>query len=264
MVGFGAGLTLSSTVPPAVKWSVPSRHGLVVGLVVSGLALGPLWLNDTIRVTIRVHGVSWMLLVHGIVLLATIVLLSLLLENPLQGYVPPGSYAGADDRGTQPGALGRSDHSADGAHAELPVVLGEQLPAQRHERLSGAASDHPVGAEPCERVGSRGRRWRWAGRSELCSPACGMTVRVRWARGPWWPFWWPGSRAALSWRRSARRRSRPFLIAASCARGLRGRVGMHDGLLRDQERGRQLRPRLHGRSCWQPSRRAGCGVRGGR
>ncbi len=76
MVGFGAGLTLSSTVPPAVKWSVPSHHGLVVGLVVSGLALGPLWLNETIRVTIRVHGVSWMLLVHGIVLLATIVLLS--------------------------------------------------------------------------------------------------------------------------------------------------------------------------------------------
>ena len=93
MVGGGAGLAFSSVVPPAVKWSVPRRRGLVVGLVLAGTALGPLWLNDAVQTFVRERGFSSVLLMQGIALLALIVALSQALEDPLPGYVPPGSYA---------------------------------------------------------------------------------------------------------------------------------------------------------------------------
>ncbi len=97
MVGGGAGLTFASVVPPAVKWSVPRRRGLVVGLVLAGIALGPLWLNDAVQAFVRERGFSSVLLMQGIALLALIVALSQLLEDPLPGYVPPGSYAEDED-----------------------------------------------------------------------------------------------------------------------------------------------------------------------
>ena len=97
MVGGGAGLTFASLVPPAVKWSVPRRRGLVVGLVLAGTALGPLWLNTTVQAFVRGRGFSSVLLMQGIALLALIVALSQVLEDPLPGYVPPGSYAEDED-----------------------------------------------------------------------------------------------------------------------------------------------------------------------
>ena len=102
LVGGGAGLTLACTVPPALKWSVPRHQGLVVGVVVSGLALGPLWLNGTVAQLVSFLGASSMLLVHGVVLLAVIVGLSQLLEDPLPGYVPPGSYSDVEGQPFNP------------------------------------------------------------------------------------------------------------------------------------------------------------------
>ncbi len=96
MVGGGAGLIFACVVPPAIKWSVPRQHGLMVGVVISGLALGPSWLNGAVWSAIGVRGVSSTLMIHGVTLLAVVAVLSQLLEDPLPGYVPPGSYSGAD------------------------------------------------------------------------------------------------------------------------------------------------------------------------
>ena len=120
MVGGGAGLTFASVVPPAVKWSVPRRRGLVVGLVLAGIALGPLWLNDAVQAFVRERGFSSVLLMQGIALLALIVALSQVLEDPLPGYVPPGSYAEDEDRRRRAGSVVRPLLSA---HARNPLVL---------------------------------------------------------------------------------------------------------------------------------------------
>lgn len=92
MVGSGAGLTFSSLIPPAVKWTVKRHSGLVAGVVTAGFASGPAWVNGRILSLVQTYGVSSVLLVQGIVLLAVIVGLSQMLENPLVGYVAPGSY----------------------------------------------------------------------------------------------------------------------------------------------------------------------------
>jgi OFA family oxalate/formate antiporter-like MFS transporter len=96
MLGGGAGLTFASVVPPLVKWSAPRHRGLVVGLAVGAFALGPAWLNETAGTFVRQRGVSSVLLAQGIALLAVVVLLSQLLDNPLVGFVPPGSYSDSD------------------------------------------------------------------------------------------------------------------------------------------------------------------------
>jgi OFA family oxalate/formate antiporter-like MFS transporter len=96
MVGIGAGLTLSSVVPPALKWSVPRHHGLILGLVLSGLALGPVWLTAPLGWLMQGRSLGSALLIQGVILLGVIVVLSQLLENPLLGYVPPGSYSDPD------------------------------------------------------------------------------------------------------------------------------------------------------------------------
>jgi OFA family oxalate/formate antiporter-like MFS transporter len=95
MVGCGAGLTFASAVPPGVQWLVPKRRGLVIGLVVAGMSLGPAWLNGSAVQFVRARGVDSVLFVQGIALLAVIVSLSQFIDGPLPGYVPPGSYSEA-------------------------------------------------------------------------------------------------------------------------------------------------------------------------
>ena len=96
MVGSGAGLTFSSLIPPAVKWIVKRHNGLAAGVVTAGFAMGPAWVNVRILSIVETYGVSSVLLAQGIVLLAVIVGLSQLLENPLVGYVAPGTYLDAE------------------------------------------------------------------------------------------------------------------------------------------------------------------------
>ena len=102
MVGSGAGLTLASTIPPAVKWSAPRHRGMVMGVVLSGLAVAPAWVNASLVAYIRARGVALVLLIQGVALLGVIVVLSQLLEDPLLGYVPPGSYSDADGVSASP------------------------------------------------------------------------------------------------------------------------------------------------------------------
>jgi len=96
MVGGGAGITFASVVPPTVKWSIPRYRGLIVGVLVAGFGLGPAWTNQAVRLFVQTRGVSTMLLLQGIVLLAVVVFFSQLLTDPLRGYVPPGSYETPD------------------------------------------------------------------------------------------------------------------------------------------------------------------------
>jgi len=92
MAGVGAGLTFASIVPPAVKWTDPGHSGLIAGLVAAGFASGPAWANGRVLALVREYGVSEVLLVQGICLLGVVVGLSQLLEDPLVGYVAPGTY----------------------------------------------------------------------------------------------------------------------------------------------------------------------------
>ncbi|MEI7814147.1 MAG: MFS transporter [Coriobacteriia bacterium] len=96
MVGGGAGFAFASVVPPTVKWSLQRYRGLMVGVLVAGFGLGPAWTAQAVRLFVQERGVSSVLLLQGIVLLAFIVLFSQLLTDPLRGYVPPGSYETPD------------------------------------------------------------------------------------------------------------------------------------------------------------------------
>ena len=220
MVGGGAGLTFASVVPPAVKWSVPRRRGLVVGLVLAGIALGPLWLNDAVQAFVRERGFSSVLLMQGIALLALIVALSQVLEDPLPGYVPPGSYA--EDEDPDDGPVPWAGLSLT-AHAPNPLVLralGRLRAARRGDRSARRVAARRVLADGPGRARPRHRRrvecrtrMRAGGRAAGPRGAPGNETRPPVA----------GGRLGLSGgprRHSAILRPQPFLIAASGGGGV--------------------------------------------
>jgi OFA family oxalate/formate antiporter-like MFS transporter len=97
--GIGIGFGYASATPPAVKWFPPGKTGLIAGLVVAGFGLAsvyiaPLasWLLNLFSVEtpggVVEKGVSSTMLVFGIAFLVVVTLLSQLLRNPPEGYVP--------------------------------------------------------------------------------------------------------------------------------------------------------------------------------
>jgi OFA family oxalate/formate antiporter-like MFS transporter len=93
LTGIGIGLAYASATPAAVKWFAPRRKGLITGIVVAGFGLASLYTAPLTAFLIKGFGVNRTFLFMGIGFLAVIVILAQMLANPMQGYVPPGSYA---------------------------------------------------------------------------------------------------------------------------------------------------------------------------
>jgi OFA family oxalate/formate antiporter-like MFS transporter len=105
-IGFigGAGIGLAYVVPIAVgvKW-FPDKKGLITGLAVAGFGFGALiWvkLGGSWGHLIENLGVSGVFRLYGIVFLAAVVLGSLVMKNPPQGWLPRGYVPPAPKSGS--------------------------------------------------------------------------------------------------------------------------------------------------------------------
>ena len=87
LVGVGIAFGYSSATPPALKWFPPAKTGLIVGLVVAGFGLAPVYLAPTSDYLLRNFGLLKSMLIFGIAFTVIICGLAQLLLNPPAGYV---------------------------------------------------------------------------------------------------------------------------------------------------------------------------------
>jgi OFA family oxalate/formate antiporter-like MFS transporter len=88
MGGIGIGVGYSATTPCAIKWFDPSKKGLISGIVVSGVGLAPVYIAPLTAYLLNLYGIRETFIILGIIAIVVISLLSLVLKNPPEGYVP--------------------------------------------------------------------------------------------------------------------------------------------------------------------------------
>lgn len=89
LFGAGSSLAYSSVTPAAVKWFPPALKGLVIGVVVSGLGLAPVYISPLSKLLLAEYGVQTSFLILGIAFLGVTLVLSRLVDTPPAGYVLP-------------------------------------------------------------------------------------------------------------------------------------------------------------------------------
>ena len=89
--GAGIAFAYASATPPALKWFPPAKTGMIVGIVVSGFGLGPVYAAPLSNWLIGEFGLSRAVMILGISFLTIVVGLSQVLKTPPAGYVPPGT-----------------------------------------------------------------------------------------------------------------------------------------------------------------------------
>jgi len=99
--GMGIGLCYSATTPPAVKWFSPGRKGLIMGIVVAGVGLAPVYVAPLTTALLKLTNDTAISIPNtfaylGVGAIAAISILSLILTNPPAGYTPvPMASSGA-------------------------------------------------------------------------------------------------------------------------------------------------------------------------
>lgn len=88
LVGTGIAFGYSSATPPALKWHAPTKTGLIAGIVVSGFGLAAVYIAPLASYLLNSIGLQQAMLVFGIAFFIVLSLLSTLLKNPPEGYVP--------------------------------------------------------------------------------------------------------------------------------------------------------------------------------
>ena len=86
--GMGICFAYSAVTPCAIKWFDAKRKGLISGIVVSGVGLSPVYMAPISNALLKTHTVEQTFLYLGIFSLIGIVLLSLFVKNPPEGYIP--------------------------------------------------------------------------------------------------------------------------------------------------------------------------------
>ncbi len=92
--GFAMGAGYSAPTPAAVKWFHPSKRGVVSGIVISGFGLAPVYIGPLTTSLIANHGIETTFFVLGGAFFICILALAQLIENPPEGYLPPGADHG--------------------------------------------------------------------------------------------------------------------------------------------------------------------------
>ena len=101
LTGMGVGFSFSALTPPAIKWFPPHRTGLVVGCVVAGSGLAPVFLAPLTIWLLRVFalttpagvvepGVSQGMMVLGVLIWLVVLGLFWIVENPPSGFSAEG------------------------------------------------------------------------------------------------------------------------------------------------------------------------------
>lgn len=86
--GIGMGLGYSAATPCAIKWFEARRKGLISGIVVSGIGLSPIYIAPITNWLLKLYSIEQTFFYLGIFAVISIVIFSLILRNPHQGYVP--------------------------------------------------------------------------------------------------------------------------------------------------------------------------------
>ncbi len=90
LTGAGIAFAYASATPPAVKWFPPAKTGTIVGIVVSGFGLAPVYAAPLSNWLITRFGLAHAVMILGAAFLLVVAGLAQLLEAPPPGYVPPG------------------------------------------------------------------------------------------------------------------------------------------------------------------------------
>jgi nitrate/nitrite transporter NarK len=90
LVGTGIAFGYSSATPPALKWYPPVKTGKIAGIVVSGFGLASVYIAPLSQYLLSHWGIQGTMLFFGIAFFIVVSLLSQLLVNPPEGYVPGG------------------------------------------------------------------------------------------------------------------------------------------------------------------------------
>ena len=91
LTGAGIAFAYASATPPAVKWFPPAKTGMIVGIVVSGFGLAPVYAAPLSNWLIGNFGLPNAVMVLGIAFMVVVSGLAQMLEPPPPGYVPPGT-----------------------------------------------------------------------------------------------------------------------------------------------------------------------------
>jgi len=95
LAGLGFGFGYSAATPPAVKWFPPAKTGLIVGIVVSGFGIAPVYLAPVCKYLLGAYGLSQTMTILGIAFIGIVCGMAMLVANPPAGYVPAGAAPAA-------------------------------------------------------------------------------------------------------------------------------------------------------------------------
>jgi len=88
LTGMGLGFGYASATPPAIKWFPASKTGMIAGIVVAGFGLASVYIAPLSIFLINKFGLSQSMMIFGVAFLIILSILSMLLVNPPEGYVP--------------------------------------------------------------------------------------------------------------------------------------------------------------------------------
>ncbi|HUT90547.1 MAG TPA: OFA family MFS transporter [Thermoguttaceae bacterium] len=91
LTGAGIAFAYASATPPAVKWFPPAKTGMIVGIVVSGFGLAPVYAAPLSNWLIGSFGLAQAVMILGVAFLVVVSGLAQILKTPPPGYVPPGT-----------------------------------------------------------------------------------------------------------------------------------------------------------------------------
>ncbi|MDY0169723.1 MAG: OFA family MFS transporter [Thermoguttaceae bacterium] len=91
LTGSGIAFAYAAATPPAVKWFPAAKTGLIVGIVVSGFGVAPIYAAPLASWLIARFGLANAIVVLGVAFLLVVSGLAQLLKCPPPGYVPPGT-----------------------------------------------------------------------------------------------------------------------------------------------------------------------------
>ena len=88
LAGCGIGFAYASATPPALKWFPPAKTGLIVGLVVSGFGIAPVYLAPVAKYLLAQYGLHTTMMILGIAFIAIVCGMAMLLTNPPADFAP--------------------------------------------------------------------------------------------------------------------------------------------------------------------------------
>lgn len=91
LTGAGIAFAYAAATPPAIKWFPAAKTGMIVGIVVSGFGLAPVYAAPLTNWLIGSFGLASAVMILGVAFLLVVAGLAQILKPPPAGYIPPGT-----------------------------------------------------------------------------------------------------------------------------------------------------------------------------